>query len=138
MERYRIIAVWKVLQGLSPNCGVEVVAATSGRLGRRCAVPSLLPGGRRAAQTLRESSFQVDGPRLFNTLPKKIREIRTNQEDFKEALDQFLMSVPDQPRMACLVPAASNQQTGRPSNSLLAWATWRGGTTEARGHVFQY
>ena len=127
MERYRIIAVWKVLQGLTPNCGVEEVAPANQRLGRRCAVPGLRPGGRAAVQTLREASFQVDGPRLFNTLPKKLREIRTSQDDFKEALDQYLMSVPDQPKMASLVPAACDQLTGRPSNSLLAWATWRGG-----------
>ena len=55
MERYRIISVWKILQGISPNCGVELAPANE-RLGRRCAVPRLLPGGRAAIQTLREHS----------------------------------------------------------------------------------
>ena len=124
MERYRIIYVWKILQGLAPNCGVEL-AQPSERLGRRCAVPPLLPGGRAAIQTLREHSFQIQGPRLFNVLPKKIREMRTSQDDFKEALDLFLMTQPDQPRMGGLVPAAVDQVTGRQSNSLLAWACWK-------------
>ena len=88
-------------------------------------MPHLLPGGRAAIQTLRENSFQIDGPRLFNSLPKKIRDIKTSQDDFKEALDIFLMTIPDQPRMGSLVPRATDQQTGRQSNSLLAWTTGR-------------
>ena len=123
MERYRIVYVWKILQGLAPNCGVEL-AQTNERQGRRCAVPRLLPGGRAAIQTLREQSFQVDGPRLFNALPKSIRELKGSQEEFKEALDTFLMTVPDHPRMGSQVPEAVDQRTGRQSNSLLAWATW--------------
>ena len=103
MERYRIISVWKCLEGLTPDCGLEA-SEEEGRLGRRCRVPALLPGGRAAVQTLREQGFQINGPRLFNQLPKKIRNIRRSQEDFKKALDVFLMSVPDQPRMAGLVP----------------------------------
>ena len=124
MERYRIIAVWKIIQGLSPNCGVEV-APPNERLGRRCVVPPLLPQGRAAIQTLREHSFQVDGPRLFNSLPKNIRDIKTCQDDFKESLDKYLMTVPDQPRMGRLVPMAVDQGTGRQSNSLLAWTIGR-------------
>ena len=123
MERYRIIYVWKILHGLAPNCGVELVQ-TNKRQGRRCAVPSLLAGGRAAIQTLREQSFQVDGPRLFNALPKSLRELKGTQEEFKEALDTFLMTVPDHPRMGSQAPEAVDQRTGRQSNSLLAWATW--------------
>ena len=73
-------------------------------------------------KTLRESSFQINGPRLFNALPKRLREMKTTQDEFKEALDLFLMTVPDQPRMGGLVPAATDQTTGHQSNSLLAWA----------------
>ena len=124
MERYRIISVWKILQGTTPNCGVELAPA-NGRLGRRCAVPQLLPGGRATIQTLREHSFQVDGPRLFNSLPKRIRDLKTSQEEFKESLDAFLETIPDQPRIGSLVPAAVDQRTGRQSNSLLAWTTGR-------------
>ena len=69
-----------------------------------------------------EESFQVDGRTVQFPAQK-------DKGDFKNALDVFLMSVPDQPRMASLVPAATCQRTGRPSNSLLAWATWRGDTT---------
>ena len=44
----------------------------------------------------------------------------TCQDDFKEALDKYLSSVPDQPRMGSLIPEATDQPTGRQSNSLLA------------------
>ena len=126
MERYRIIYMWKVLEAKVPNCGVTE-APENERLGRRVAIPALRPGGRRAVQTLREQGFQVNGARLFNSLPKRIREIRNNQDTFKEALDLPLARVPDQPRMGGLLPTAVDQQTGRQSNSLLAWASTTGG-----------
>ena len=49
--------------------------------------------------------------------------MRSNQEDFKEALDCYLSDVPDEPRIGSLVPSATDQLTGKQSNSLLAWAT---------------
>ena len=117
MERYRIISVWKILQGISPNCGVELAPANE-RLGRRCAVPRLLPGGRAAIQTLREHSFQVNGPRLFNSLPKRLRNMKTSQEEFKEFLDAFLTEVPDEPRATGCLPGACDPHTGRATNTL--------------------
>ena len=124
MERYRCIYMWKVLEGRVPNCGVAETP-TNERLGRRVEVPRLLPGGRGAVHTMREQSFQVNGARLFNSLPKELRSMRQSQEDFKASLDQFLATVPDQPRMGGLVPEATDQLTGRQSNSLLAWGRIR-------------
>ena len=43
------------------------------------------------------------------------------QDEFKEALDNYLSSVPDQPRMGALVPEATDRLSGKQSNSLLAW-----------------
>ena len=125
MERYRCIYVWKCLEGRVPACGVTA-AATNERLGRRAAVPRLLPGGRMAIQTLREQSFQINGTRLFNCLPRSVRNI-SNQDDFKAALDQHLARVPDQPRMGGLAPEAVDQVSGRMSNGLLAWSGRTGG-----------
>ena len=121
MERYRILYVWKILEGYAPNCGIEV-AQENQRLGRKVKIPSLVRNGRRSVQTLREQGFQINGARLFNILPKEIREIKYHQDDFKEALDEFLSGVPDQPRIGSLVPTATDQLSGRQSNSLLAWA----------------
>ena len=120
MERYRIIYVWKVLQGLTPNCGI-ILSSENERLGRRLEIPRLKSNGRQAIQTLREQTLQINGARLFNIIPRESREIQTNKEDFKTALDKFLETIPDHPRMGLLVPGASNKITGRQDNSLLAW-----------------
>ena len=115
-----MIYVWKNLEGLVPNSGVEI-ANMNERQGRKVKVPSLQAGGRQAIQTLREASFQIDGARLFNKLPQKIREIKTHIDDFKSELDKYLSNIPDQPKMNDLVPAAVCRVTVRQSNSLLAW-----------------
>ena len=132
MERYRCIYIWKCLEGKVPPCGV-VAAPENLRLGRRVAVPGLRPGGRRAAQTLREQSFTINGARLFNCLPKHLRDLTKDQDQFKAALDQHLMGIPDQPRMAGLVPGAMDQVSGKQSNSLLAWSGRTGGAAPATG-----
>ena len=120
MERYRILYVWKILAGVVPNCGVEL-AQPNERLGRKCKVPKLVQKGRQVIQTLREQGFQVNGVRLFNSLPKTLRNMNTNQDDFKSELDKFLSKIPDQPRLGGLVPEATCRLTARQSNSLLAW-----------------
>ena len=112
--------MWKILGELAPNCGVEV-SPLNERLGRKVKIPKLARGGRQAVQTLREQSFQIHGARLFNCLPKKIRNMKLHQEEFKEALDKYLGQIPDQPRMNSLVPTATHRVTGKQSNSLLAW-----------------
>ena len=123
MERYRIMYIWKILENKTPNCGVQL-APENPRLGRKCAIPQLQNNGRRAIQTLREQSLQCEGARLFNCIPMKLRALHS-MEEFKEGLDQWLMTIPDQPRMGNLVPEAVCGITGRQSNSLLAWTRGR-------------
>ena len=55
LERYRIIYVWKILEGLVPNSGIE--GNENPRLGRICSLPSLKPNSSAKIRTLRESSF---------------------------------------------------------------------------------
>jgi hypothetical protein len=71
-------------------------------------------------RTMREQSFQVNGPRLFNSIPKKIRNMtKVPVDKFKERLDKFLEMVPDEPNVVGLTPATCNQFTAAPSNSIL-------------------
>ena len=115
-ERYKIIYTWKILEGLVPNCGIET--ETSMRRGRHCTVP--ITCGRQAVKSLREQSFQMAGPKLFNSLPKYLREIRKQSKlDFKEELDQFLAKLPDHPHIGDLTPNICNQFSAKPSNSLV-------------------
>ena len=120
MERYRILYVWKILEGLAPNCGVQLATEIEW-LGRKCQIPGLKKKGRAAIQTLREYSFQINGPRLFKCLPKKLRNMKIYQDEFKEELDRYLSTIPDEPRIASLVPTAVCRVTAKQSNSLLAW-----------------
>ena len=91
------------------------------RLGRKFEIPRLVKNGRMAIQTLCEQSFQVNGARLFNCMPQKIRSIEKDQNLFKPELDKFLSIIPDQPRLWSLVPDPVCRVTARQSNSLLAW-----------------
>ena len=91
-ERYKILYTWKALEGKVPECGIE--EDTDPRHGRRCKIRPLKP----KIRNLREQSFQISGPKLFNKMPKEIRNMsKCSQDDFKEALDSFLTRIPDEP-----------------------------------------
>ena len=86
LERYRIIHSWKILEVLVPNCGLE--ALQNERRGREIKIPPLK--GKSSVRTLIEQSFQVNGPKLFNCIPKKVRDMtKVSVGEFKEQLDQF-------------------------------------------------
>ena len=119
IERYKIIYIWKVLEGKVPNCGIENYDNL--RLGRVCRIPPITKGSTKI-QTLRENSFQIKGPQLFNILPEKIRNMKKcSIDDFKFALDKFISNIPDEPNVKGeqYTPRACNQHTGRPSNSVI-------------------
>ena len=120
MERYRILYVWKILEGLAPNCGIQL-APNNERLGRKCQIPGLKKNGRAAIQTIREHSFQINGPRLFNCIPKKLRNMKLYQDEFKQEPDKYLSTIPDGPKIGSMIPTAVCMVTAKQSNSLLAW-----------------
>ena len=77
--------------------------------------------------------FQVNGPKLFNCLPATIRNIKNvGLDDFKMALDKFLESVLDQPRIDGLTPGTQDS-SGVYSNSIL-YKTKRGSMGRGRSH----
>ena len=90
------------------------------RNGRICDVPTIKTSASQRIQTLKEKSFTVNGPQLFNSLPKNIRNMTNcTVEDFKIKLDMFLSYVPDQPKTESLTPEAINQYTMKQSNSII-------------------
>ena len=115
MERYRAIYVWKILEGISPNCGIE--ETFSERRGREVKVRPVK--GKGAIQSIREKSFQIHGAKIFNILPKSIRNLKTSTEDFKAKLDKFLETIPDEPKLPGYIPTGCNQNSAGPSNSIL-------------------
>jgi ribonuclease P/MRP protein subunit RPP40 len=121
-ERYKILYAFKALRGLVPECGIRVDTSPESRRGRTLEIPLIsAPRSFMAVKTLRDKSFQNEAPKLFNALPSHLRNLNTTIETFKAHLDSFLETIPDQPSIPGLVPAASNQ-SGRPSNSIRDWA----------------
>ena len=116
MQRYKIIYIWKILEGKVPNCGINKIE--NERKGRLCFIPALKKSNTKI-KTLRENSFQVVGPKLFNCLPSNIRNIsKCSIDEFKFVLDQFLSKIPDEPKLPGYIPAACDQYSGQPSNCL--------------------
>ena len=99
-ERYQIIYLWKIIEGFAPNLKVNKICTKfSNRRGRSCLLPKLKRRECSAkTTTLRESSFGIHAPKLFNCLPKHIRDITSVSVDtFKLHLDRTLTNIPDQP-----------------------------------------
>ena len=99
-----------------PNCVLELHQSDS--RGRQVAIPALK--GSQAVKKLREQSFQVSGPRLFNCLPQSIRNIsRVPGDTFKEQLDLFLTKIPDEPNVEGLTPSTCDLFTAKSSNYII-------------------
>ena len=116
-------------------CGIESTWSGDGRQGRKVKVPNIKTGAKASAKALREQTFQVHGPQLFNSLPPYLRNMRKcSVEIFKEELDKYLMTIPDEPSVPGLTPAATTPDA-RPSNSLLHQRPLQPGREERRGRT---
>ena len=105
-----------MLEERVPNCGIK--SNTHDRRGRECIIPQLK--GKSSIRNLRDQSFQVNGPRLFNSLPKQLRNLsKVPIDEFKMKPDKYLANLPDNPKIGDLVPSICNQITAKPSNSLI-------------------
>ena len=109
-ERYIILHLWKIMNGLISN-DLNIKFSYNDRLGFRAAVPT--PSGNNyKARSLFDNSIAVKGPLLFNILPKEVNCLPT-LTSFKEKLDFFLQTIPDRPPVAGYVT--------QNNNSLLEW-----------------
>ena len=103
----KICCVWKISQGLIE--GYSLAWVCSERRGR-LAVPNNIPRNYPSiVKQARERSLGVHGVHLFNMLPIHLQN--ENSQDFplfKNHLDFFLATVPDQPNTKSLARAAFN------------------------------
>lgn len=127
-ERYQQIYMWKIKLGLVCNPGVTFFS--SDRRGVLAKITNM-----KQYSKLRESSFLVKGPRLFNVLPIELRNyngpvslIQEEEADcknlingFKRKLDKFLMNIPDHPNLSSEYSQRilTTDITGKKSNSLI-------------------
>ena len=87
--------------------------SSMGRRGREIIPNTVVRTAPAVVRHARERSLGVKGAKIFNLLPASLRNTNTDHVDlFKNHLDVFLSSVPDQPTVAGLGRAAV-------SNSLL-------------------
>ena len=111
-ERYMVIFLWKISQGMVSGYDVTFTSG-GGRRGRSIVPNPVVRSAPSMVRNAREHSLGVKGAKLFNLLPETLRSMNTDHVDyFKNNLDIFLSSVPDQPTMTGLGRAAE-------SNSLL-------------------
>jgi hypothetical protein len=98
-ERYRIIYLWKVLEGKVPQIG-DLKSYEHVRHGRKCQVPHVKACAPARIKSIRHSSFVIHAPQLFNSLPDHIRNITNCSTDsFKVNLDKYLKGIPDEPQI---------------------------------------
>ena len=112
-ERFCIIYMWKILNCHVPN-DISINWHMNVRLGFKAVVPSMSLN--RKVSPIHESSFCVNGARLWNTLPKSIN-CDQDFNSFKRKLDNFLLSLPDEPPV--------KGYSSRNNNSLLQWSNFR-------------
>ena len=97
-ERFRIITIWKSLEGIIPTQG-GIKGEMREYKGRMCIIPPIKSRGR--VRKLKEGIMGVRGSLLWNSLPASIRNYGgpgTSIDGFKRILGRYLEEVPDKPR----------------------------------------
>ena len=133
-ERYQIIYVWTILEGISPNIMADnglplITAKSTARRGRTIPLPRVK---RTKYSNLRYNSLPYHGARLFNKMPNSLRSLtQISKEKFKTCLDENLKNFHDEPQ---ILQYTSYRRA--PSNSLLDMtsASERSRTTMTRGY----
>jgi len=137
-ERYRIIYVWKILEQQVPNIscegnsGIQKLRMDNTRNGRTCQLPTQINSASAKTRHLREGSFTHHGSKLFNALPKDLRNLTNcSLPIFKSRLDKYLQQIDDKPlvrgytagrqavsnSLTAVIPH-HNRQPGTPSTPL--------------------
>ena len=106
-DRYLVLYLFKIIQGRVPNPGISHKYSRQGKV---IITPPVKSSKSSAAETLYHNSFNRRASRLFNALPRHIRNLpdNTTPELLKRKLDKFLVSVPDEPRLPGYLPSNSS------------------------------
>eukprot|EP00116_Pleurobrachia_bachei_P004794 sb/3465056/ len=105
-ERYFMIYMFKLRMRLVPN-DIGIVIEDTGRCGFKARVPAPPVAKSAKIQALYDRSFSTRGPKLWNCLPKLVRD-QTEMDKFKSELGTFLAQIPDEPPTPGYVRANNN------------------------------
>ena len=95
-ERYQVIFIWKLSQNLAKGYNMEF--KMDNRRGRLAIEKTSNRHCPTTVRNARQSTLAVKGVKIFNMLPKELRDINSLKVDsFKTRLDDYLSKVPDQP-----------------------------------------
>ena len=108
-----------MLDDLVTKCS-DLERRKGGRNGHSFRLPLLSRTASTRLKTIRDDSFFVQSMKLFNSLPRNIRDLKgCSVENFKGELDKFLLKLPDAP----LIPGyTATSLVG--SNSVVDWCNW--------------
>ena len=118
-ERYKILYVYKIKEGMVPNFSGEYGLQFDAheRHGCRCRIPKFPLHHNKAAKA-RDRSFALTASQLWNCLPREIRNTSgVSIDTFKRKVDKILSLYPDEPR--CSATGIYTNSSGRISNSLV-------------------
>ena len=112
-DRYLILYLFKILNGLVPNPGNVDLFTYSDRKKITAIRPKLPRNIPSWVKTLHENSFFTQAALLFNSLPEHLRELqdvapaKNMVDSYKKKLDAFLSLIPDQPGISTTVKSNS-------------------------------
>ena len=100
-ERYMVIFLWKISQGIVSGFNFDF--SLDERRGRTIIPRTVVKSDPSNVKKARERTLAVRGAQIFNLLPVSLRSMNSDHVDlFKNHLDVFLYSIPDQPTMTGL------------------------------------
>ena len=85
----------KLLMSMVQN-NLEVQFYVNERTGIRARLPKLTTTATARSKSLYDDSFSMNGPRLWNALPKDVTSA-TTLYTFKKMLNEYLRKIPDKP-----------------------------------------
>ena len=103
-DRYRIIYLWKTMEGLVPSLGLE--STWNPRRGRTIKPVEVLRKAPTWVKQAKSHAFKHESVRMWNLLPIGVRNTtQVSTDTFKYRLDKYLTSIKDQPR----IPSMTSQ-----------------------------
>ena len=106
-ERYKVIYLWKMINGLVPQC--DIAWTYNDRRGTMITIPKIKCKYFAAVVNMRQSSLAVYGRSIFNMLPSYIRNFKGTLSEFKKCLDEFLEQIPNNLAITGMYPGVSCQ-----------------------------